>query len=170
MACIGLLGAVILFLSSCVATSADTGVEKQYEPINGAWLEENLDDVTLELYYMSPNILTRTPLSEDDLMRTNELHITARGGTIWAHKDLISQMLDTSITPVDNPDEVYLNARVYYTLCDKDGKTRFKVAIGGLDTVFVNGVPCVDDPIFYAVPMEFLPTDIVAEFRAFYEV
>lgn len=161
---------IILFILLAISiyhTPENIDFGKQHEPINEDWLNENFQDITLEIYYISPYILTRFPWTEVDLMRNNEtLHITVDADVIKEQKGLLCQMLDTSAVPVSNPDEVHLNARVYYALCDTNGETLFEVAMWGLEednSIFINGTPCVAEPIFYDVAMAFLPSDARTE-------
>ena len=138
-----------------------------------AWLKKNAGNVTLEIYYASPYIATRDPWTKADLMGSGETrHITVDNETIKEHEDFICQMLDTPAVPVDDPDAVHLDARVYYALCGEDGEALFEVAMWGMeeaDAIFINGVPCTADPIFYIVAMAFLPPDAGAEFTKFLE-
>lgn len=138
-----------------------------------AWLKKNAGNVTLEIYYASPYIATRDPWTKADLMGSGETrHITVDNETVKEHEDFICQMLDTPAVPVDDPGAVHLDARVYYALCGKGGEALFEVAMWAMeeaDVIFINGVPCTADPIFYVVAMAFLPTDASAEFTKFLE-
>ena len=137
----------------------------------GAWLRENAGNVTLELYYLDPHVFTYAPLTVPALMEFHDVY-SVDGAPVEEHLDLLCQMLDTPAVPVDDPDEVHLNARVYYALCGKDGEPLFEVAMWGMeeaDAIFINGVPCTADPIFYIVAMAFLPPDASTEFAQFVE-
>ncbi len=138
--------------------------------ISGAWLRENAQSVTLELYYLSPYVFTYAPLTVPDLMKNHDVYISADGASVEEHIDLLCQMLDTPAAPIDDPDEVHLNARVYYALRGRDGKTLFQVAMWGMEkngSIFINGTPCAAEPIFYDVAMEFLPPDAAAELASY---
>ncbi len=112
---------------------AGPGGQPGADGISGAWLKENAQSVTLELYYVSPYILTYHPWTETDLMRSSStLHITVDAETIKEHEDLICQMLDTPAVPVDDPDEVHLDEWLYSALRGKEGLTFFNVALWGL--------------------------------------
>ncbi len=97
-----------------------------------AWLKENAQSVTLELYYRSPYVFTYAPQTVPDLMRNHDVYISVDGASVEEHIDLLCQMLDTSAVPVDGPDAVHLDARVYYALRGKDGATLFHVAMWGM--------------------------------------
>ncbi len=135
------------------------------------WLRENAGKVTLEIYYASPHIATDYPWSEADLMGSGETrHITVDGETVKEHEDLLWQMLDTSAAPVDDPDAARLDARVYSALRGEGGEALFEVAMwamGETDVIFTNGGPRKADLIFYAVAIEFLPSDAGEELAGF---
>ena len=145
--------------------SCGTETSEEIVPINAAWLEDNLQCVTLELYYIDPDVLTRAPWNITDLIRSCNIHITVRGGEIQKHKDLLCQMFDTPIVPIDNEDG-YLNARIYLALYNEEDEAVFEVAMWGKeDVIFVNGIPCTANSVFYDVIMEFLPEDASTELR-----
>lgn len=153
-----------------LSNQTEPGGQPAADGISGAWLKawlkENAQSVTLELYYRSPYVFTYAPLTVPDLMKNHDVYISADGTSVEEHIDLLCQMLDTSAVPVDGPDEVHLDARVYYALRSKDGVTLFNVAMWGMEknnSIFINGTPCTAEPIFYDVAMEFLPSDARAE-------
>ncbi len=153
---------------------AGSGEPPAADGISGAWLKtwlkENAQSVTLELYYRSPYVFTYAPLTVPDLMKSHDVYISVDGASVEEHIDLLCQMLDTPAVPVDGPDEVHLDARVYYALRGKDGVTLFNVAMWGMaknDSIFINGIPCTAEPIFYDVAMEFLPADAAAELASY---
>ena len=138
-------------------------------PCGGVWLRENAGNVTLKLYYLDPHVFTYAPLTVPALMEFHDVY-SVDGAPVEEHLDLLCQMLDTPAVPVDDPNEVHLNARVYYALCGEGGETLFEVAMWGVeeaDAIFINGVPCTADPIFYIAAMAFLPPDASAEFAGF---
>lgn len=133
------------------------------EEVDSAWLEENLEHITLELYYMDPRTLTRSPMTINSIKQSCDIHITADTETVMQQRNLLIQMLNTPITTLDEKDS-HLNARIYYALCDDAGKVVFDVAMWGMeDEIFVNGIPCAEEPVFYDVAIEFLPSDIAME-------
>ncbi len=153
---------------------AGPGNQPGADGISGAWLKtwlrENAQSVTLELYYLSPYVLTYAPLTVSDLMKNHDVYISADGASVEEHIDLLCQMLDTPAVPIDDPNEVHLNARVYYALRGKDGVTLFNVAMWGMEkngSIFINGAPCTAEPVFYDVAMEFLPSDAAAELASY---
>lgn len=138
------------------------------EPITSEWLEENLEHVTLEIYYMSPWMSTRAPVSVNDLKRWSDVRVTVDAETLSQHKDLLVQMLDTPTAALDEKDS-YLDARIYYALCDDTGKVLFDVAMwwwnGENEELLVNGTPCKEEDVFYDVVSTFLPPDAALEFE-----
>ncbi len=136
------------------------------EPITSEWLEENLEHVTLEIYYMSPRMSTRAPVSVNDLKRWSDVHVTVDLETLSQHKDLLAQMLDTPIAALDGKDGG-LDTRIYYALCDDTGKVLFDVAMwwwsGENEELLVNGTPCKEEDVFYDVALAFLPPDAASD-------
>lgn len=142
------------------------------DPTTSAWLKENLEHVTLEIYYMNPWRSTRAPASIYDLKRWSDLQVTVDGETLVQHKELIAQMLDTP-AKVSN-DKAYLDARIYYALRDDTGKVLFDMAMWGWgpgveDIIFINGIPCAEDSIYYDAIMGFLPANAATEFQIYVE-
>lgn len=136
------------------------------EPITSAWLEENLEHVTLELYYMDPCYLKRNTWFVDQLKACCDVHVTVDAETLGQHKELLAQMLDTPVMAVDRKDG-FIDAYIYFALCDDTGKTLFDVAMwwGWGYEVVVNGVPCEENDVFYDVLLAFLPPDTALEFE-----
>lgn len=137
------------------------------EPITSAWLEKNIRHITLDLYYMDPWTLTRDAVNVDRLKTTYyDAHVTVGTDMLFRHKELLGQMLDTPVQALD--DKVYPNARIYYAICDDSGKVLFDVAMWGwgddnIPKIFVNGVPCEEEDVFYDVALAFLPPDAVSD-------
>lgn len=139
------------------------------EEVDNAWLEENLEHITLELYYIDPCTLTRNPVTINNIKQSCDMHITADTETVMQQRNLLIQMLNTPITTLDEKDS-HLNARIYYALCDDTGKVVFDVAMWGMDgELFINGIPCEEEFVFYDVAIEFLPPDIALAFESYLE-
>lgn len=138
------------------------------DPTTSAWLKENLEHVTLELHYTDPCILRRNTWGVGQLRRSQscDAHVTADAQTVMEHKDLIVQMLDTPVTVLDGQKSC-LDAYIYVALRDDTGKMLFDVAMWGWEdgAVFVNGVPCKEEDVFYDVVLAFLPPDTALEFE-----
>lgn len=150
---------ILLLLLCNIGFVQGQGPSQNPAPVTSAWFAENLEHITLELYYTDPWLLTRAPVSVDDIKKWSDVRVTVDGETLGQHKELIVRLLDTPITTVDEQDS-YLDARVYYALCDDTGKALFDVAMWGRrGEIFVNGIPCEEEDVFYNVALEFLPPD-----------
>ncbi len=163
---------LIWFLILCgmgVGQRQETAAPVEREQITGAWLEENLEHVTLELYYIDPYALTRAPVTVEQIKKSYDIHITADVEALTPYKDLIVQMVDMPVTALDEKDG-FLNARVYYALCDQEDNILFDVAMWVWGTeeggIFVNGIPCKGESAFYSVAQAFLPSDAAATLKS----
>ena len=139
----------------------------------------DFNDFTLTIYYMSPFILTRAPLSVDDLVygitAVNETprekddknglyeqKIIIEGSRLEEHIDLLNQIKNATLIPEEK--KSYVNARIYYLFeTKKDGRIFDVVLWGGYDenSIFVNEVEVKENDIFYDVLRAFLPEDAV---------
>jgi hypothetical protein len=129
---------------------------------------ENLDDVSLTIYYGNPFILTRFPLSVDNLMKSSiAKKMVINGRQLEEHLDLFKQINNEEFIPVKK--KSYLDARLYYVLESKKNGKLFDVAMWGGDnnSIFANGFEVKGNDIFYDVVKPFLPEDAVREFDNF---
>ena len=136
-----------------------------------AEIKENLSNVTMELYYLDVYSLTRFPLTVKDLIGNHRaLHVMVDSEALDEHKELIFEMLDTPTTVLDDKEDHCLNARVYYALYNDNGETLFNVAMWGTKgELFINGIPCEEEYVFYDVAIAFLPPDVALAFESYLE-
>jgi len=138
--------------------------------------DENLDDISLTIFFLSPYVSTRIPLSIDDLINFPETSkIVVNGEKLGDHVDLLNQLANTDLVPVEG--KVYINARVYYVFESKTSGKIFEVAMWGaqLDDesnyiepcIIVNGIAINVNEIFYDVIIPFLPEDAVKELEIY---
>lgn len=160
---------ILILCGMGVGQRHETAVPVERDQITGAWLEENLEHVTLELYYIDPYVLTRAPVTVEQIKKSCDIHVTVDAENLTPYKDLIVQMVDIPVTALDEED-VYLNARIYYALCDQEGNTLFDVAMWAWGTeedgIFVNGTPCEEESVFYETAQAFLPPDAAAALKS----
>jgi hypothetical protein len=124
----------------------------------------NLDTLSLTIYYISPSILTRHPISVNDLMDYSGVNkIVINGSDLEEHIDLLNQLSNTALIPVKS--KSYLDARLYYLFETKEEGAIFDVAIGVSDgkSMFVNGTKVKGNDIFIDVLIPFLTEDAVKE-------
>ena len=114
------------------------------------------EDIRLTIYYLSPKILTRAPLSEDDLVTFPGVGIiTVSSGELAAYWPLLHKLTPAMLKPVQEGS--YMNARLYYVFEYGDSNKLLEVVISQIHgTVFVNGIEVEDNPVFYDLIIPFL--------------
>jgi hypothetical protein len=155
----------LTILSSCEGN--DMQSEKTLYNFSKLIEKKNFDDLSLTIYYISPFISTRAPLSVDDLINFNNVNkIVISGSELEEHMDLFEQINKVDLVPVKIKSRI--NARFYYFFeTVKEGKI-LDVAMSGNDSsVFINGLEVNGNDIFYDIVMPFLPTDAIKEFEIY---
>ena len=143
----------------------------------------------MTIYYMSPFIATRTPLSVDELIygitainekrKRDEINgcfeykAVVNSDKLEEHINLLNQICDAVLTPVEK--KAIISARIYFVFESKTSGKIFEVTMWGtqLDDegkgvdqcLFVNGVAVEVDYIFYDVIKPFLPEDALKDFE-----
>lgn len=127
---------------------------------------DELDDLNLTIYYLSPYTLTVRALSGEDLENGSYEHrIVVDGDRLKEHIDLLKQLGDTELIPVEQ--ESAMDARIYYIFKNEKSNEIFSVVSGGKnDSMFVNGDEVQGDKIFYEVILPFLPESAAEEVQA----
>lgn len=122
---------------------------------------EKLDDLSLTIYYISPDALTRAPVSVDQLVNAYyDNKVVVNGIRLQEHIDLLNQLINVTLIPVEHESRV--NARYYYVFETKKNGKIFDVCMWSIDgNMFVNGVEVKENDVFYDVVMPFLPKDAV---------
>lgn len=123
-----------------------------------------LDELSLTIYYMSPDILTNMPVRVKDLKENYyELKVTVSGSRLREHIDLLERVANTALTPVEEQGSDGF-ARLYYVFETKNNRKIFDVCMwNGKGDIFVNGVEFKAQDIFYEVIMPFLPENEAEE-------
>jgi len=157
---------ILLLLAVTVLTNCGSDdMHADKKPIESSELIENedLNDISLTIYYISPYILTRVPLSIEDLIKYSEVNkIVLRGN----YSELLTRLNNTTLIPVEK--KSCLNARLYYVFeTEKDGKIYDVALWGGNDSIFANGVEVEENDVFYNVIMQFLPENDAKEFQGY---
>lgn len=127
--------------------------------------KENINDISLSIYYLNPLILTRYPLSAEDLISfTDVSKIVINGNDFKEQFELFKKINDDLLIPVKKKSR--LDARIYYVLDSKKNGRLFDVTMWGRDnSVFVNEVEVKGNDIFYNVIQPFLLEDGVKEMK-----
>lgn len=151
--CLLLVLALAITLLGCTGARSETqdAVLKYLKAVEG----DIPDNLRLTIYYMSPQILTRRPLSADDLKGFSETKvITVESDELKQHTELLRK-LDYRMLQIV-AETTYMNARLCYVfeLGDQDILEVVISDIGG--NIFVNGLEVEDHPIFYELIEPFL--------------
>ncbi len=121
---------------------------------------ENVDDLTLTIYYTIPILLTPFPWSADILIRNSEDDkVVVDGSELKEHLDLFTQLNSDILKPKIKKSS-YTHAYLYYVLESKTSGKIVDVLMGGSDGgTFVNGVEFEDNNIFQEIILPFLPEE-----------
>lgn len=123
------------------------------------------ENITLTIYYLSPFVLTYARTTEDKLIEDlHDFKIIITGDKLMEHVDLLEKISKINPTPVKEPSKVI--ARIYYAFQNENGDTLLSVSMWGANnSIFVNGIECEGDDIFYDMIIPFLPSNAVEELK-----
>jgi hypothetical protein len=149
-------------LSSC--EGKDRQSEKTLNNLQKLIEKQNFDDLSLSINYISPSILTRAPLSVDDLINLDFVNkIVISGSDLEEHKDLFEQINNVDLKPVLFKSKI--DARLYYFFeIEKEGKILDVAMWGENNSIFINGQEVKENHLFYDIIMPYLPTDVIKVF------
>jgi undecaprenyl diphosphate synthase len=118
------------------------------------------DDLRLTIYYLSPSILTRVPLSSDQLISYSLTEkIIVESSELVKHQELLQKM-NVSALQTDS-EETYMNARLYYVFSTEDNEKLLEVVLSDrARDPFVNGIQVKDSNIVFELITPFLPEDV----------
>lgn len=159
-----LLLATVVLISLCAIRMHS---KKSSVEISKFIKQDDLRDLSLTIYYMSPFILTRKPISDTDLAGgLYEYKVTIPGRILGEHIDLLNKMIETDLEPVTKGS--HLNARIYYVFETKKDDKIFSVSMWGENnSMFVNGHEVKENKAFYDIIMPFLPENAVQELQTY---
>lgn len=164
-----IIAVVLIFLMSAIPILLCMYFEKPALNVSKLIEKENINDMSLTIYYKHPRALMFYPISSvKDLMHRCDKKIVINGSDLEEHIDLFKQISDDVLKPVLMKSSD-LDLRVYYVLeSNKNGKL-FDVAMWGEDedSIFVNGVEVKGNHIFYDVILPFIPRNEVEELENF---
>lgn len=124
------------------------------------------EGVSLKIYYMDPKILTRCPLSADDLKAATKMAKTIIVDR-QSLQEQASSLKKLSPSVIRTPDgTAYQNARMCYVFQDAQGNTLLEVAINHPDGwIFVNGEPVEYDRVYLEAIEPFLTEDFYSTWK-----
>lgn len=160
---------LILFATTILAGCGGKDMRPEKTLGNFSKLVENgeLDNLSLTIYYIDPLILTRAPLSVDDLINfSNVRKIVIDDIDVEKHIDLFKQITNTNLKPVKNKSRI--DARFYYFFeTEKQGKILDVAMWGNNASVFVNGLEVDENDVFFTVVTPFLSEDELKDLEAY---
>ena len=114
------------------------------------------DDLRLTIYYISPLIFTRMPLSAEDLVNDWDAKIiTVSAEELSSNLAVLQKLKASVLQPVE--EETYIDARIYYVFeTSRSNKVLEVVSRSLRSSVFVNGVEVENNEIFYEIIEPFL--------------
>lgn len=159
-------GFIIMFILFMLIISTACGIKdmRSEKLLNNYSKLIEKNDLTLTIYYINPFILTRYPLSVDNLINFEGVKkIVVSGSSLEEHMDLFGQINKDDLVPVKNKSR--LDARFYYIIeTVSEGKILDVCMWGNDNSIFVNGLEVKWNDIFYNVVIPFLPEEAVEEF------
>ena len=122
--------------------------------------QEEINDISLTIHYMSPFIFTFFPITIEGLVNGNEQFKTVIVGSDFEeHIDLFMQMGNATVVPAWKKTP-YMDIRIYYVFTSEEKGKLFDVAMWGIDeNIFINGIEVRENAVFYDVIMPYLPED-----------
>ena len=133
-------------------TSLEASMDEYLKTVDGMLP----DDLRLTIYYLDPTILTRAPLSKEDLQSyPGVVKITVDAEELASHWELLKELKPDILQPVQ--EESHINARLYYFFEVGDSEKILEVIISNIyGSVFVNGFNVENNPVFYDLILPFL--------------
>lgn len=145
---------LLSILAGCTDTSDQLqNVLDDYTKVVAGDLPE---DLRLTIYYISPSILTRVPVSAEALMDFPGVKtILVKFGELAAHSELLRKLEPSILQPVEEGS--YIDARLYYVFEVGESEKILEVVISKIyGTVFVNGIEVENNAVFYELILPFL--------------
>ena len=125
---------------------------------------ENLDDISLTIYYMEVWTLTPIYVTVEMLREgwyANRIVVT--GNDLKDHIYLFKQINKDTLIPMRGRPTFSPDIRLYYILESNINGKLFDVAMwGGRVGMIFNGIEVEANPIFYDIILPFLPSDMAA--------
>jgi hypothetical protein len=163
---------ILLFVSMIVISicmEANMLARKPSLDFSKIFDKEDIDDISLSIFYISPFILTTFPLGVDDLMYDNStFRIVVNGNELEKSIILLKQMSGDDLI-LAKTRSTYMNVRLYYVFESKKNGKLLDVAMWGYGGeeggIFINGIDVKENDIFYRVVIPFMPENAVEEFE-----
>ena len=152
-----LLLTTTIFLTGCGgdSTQQKDAVQDYLKTIEN----KGIYNLKLTIFYIDPQILTRAPLTVNDLINFEGVtKIIIDGNELEKHTDLLRQLDADKLNPIKKKSSV--DARIYYVFETSEGNKVLDVTMWGHNakcSVFVNGLEVNYNDVFIDIIMPFLP-------------
>lgn len=157
--CLLLVSLAASVLTGCADTEVtlEESLEDDYlKAVEGEFPE----DLRLTIYYIYPYILTRRPLSVENLINLTDVNkVIVESKELSTQVDLLRKLDPSILQPAK--EEAYVNARMYYVF--EAGDDKLLEVIISTGSVFVNGFAVEYHPVVCELIAPFLPEDARAD-------
>lgn len=121
------------------------------------------EDLSLTIYYLRLSIVTRMPLTSEDLVNLSHTEkIVVESSELVAYQDLLQKMNASALQP--SRTEPLVDARLYYVFSTGANDKLLEVTISGgpLDSrdPIVNGIHVEDNDVLYELIAPFLSEEV----------
>lgn len=162
----------IAVLVGCKANNADNNINhlnEAFKDYSQAIEQEMPNGFHLSIYYIDPSILTRSPLSVDELVHSSLVQtIIIDSEHLKENIELLKQLNADGLIPAKSKSK--LNARLCYIFETDNNEKLLEVAVGGdNNSIFVNGVEVEHDDLFRNVIEPFVSEDVMNDLEFIFE-
>ena len=153
------LGILLVLFGLCAYFHQPKSAEEAVARYSKVVAEEIPRDLRLTIYYIKPWLLTRMPVSVEDLKTFTDVKKIVIESEELAEQAESLRMLDvSSLQPVEG--DCYIDARLYYVFERWNGRKILEVTSRGFGNyVFVNGYPVEHASVLYELIDPFLTAD-----------
>ena len=122
---------------------------------------DGLDGLRLSVYYIDPSILTRSPLTEEQLLSFESVQkFEVDNAQLLQHIELLKTINAEELTPVSNPSA--LNARLCCIFESDYAGQVLQLTLGGeANSIFVNGVEAENCELLHDLLAAFAPEEVL---------
>ena len=151
-----------------IAVLALSGCRAQPAPLQDALADyekvlktDGLDGLRLSVYYIDPSILTRSPLTEEQLLSFESVQkFEVDNAQLLQHIELLKTINAEELTPVSNPSA--LNARLCCIFESDYAGQVLQLTLGGeANSIFVNGVEAENCELLHDLLAAFAPEEVL---------
>ena len=151
-----------------IAVLALSGCRAQPAPLQDALADyekvlktDGLDGLRLSVYYIDPSILTRSTLTEEQLLSFESVQkFEVDNAQLLQHIELLKTINAEELTPVSNPSA--LNARLCCVFESDYAGQVLQLTLGGeANSIFVNGVEAENCELLHDLLAAFAPEEVL---------